>query len=217
MSDDAIESAMRVQIELLQQSVRNYASLPMTAAASDEGLHWNFSEVWRTNAMLNERFECELANFREVVRQKDGRILELEGINAALERNNINNNTSGGDPDAVPKPLGDIEQYYHQRLEQSDASMEVLRDSIADLETRLFIKEQESHAKQQQIDHMMMLPDQMEVSQLRAKLLEQRPVAAVVPKAGTTITKLATPDRELCSRLLNLFRFVGVGRCGGDP
>jgi hypothetical protein len=179
-----------VHVELLKQTISNYASLPeellkMYDPAQCQGecavLRTNFAAVWKTNTSLNLRFEKEMEHFREIVKRQDDRIMEVEVLNELLERSLAQTNVQLAEKRRVelvdcPTDLGDIELFFHKKLDEKDASIEVLRNRISDLETKLYCKEQESIAKQMQINHMLTLPNQLEhaseVNKMRVRLLD---------------------------------------------
>jgi hypothetical protein len=173
-------NAYRLRIEFLEESIRNYQSLPADLLGSFDVeqcsgncnvLRQNFWDVWSTNTSLHAKFEQEMQRYKEEIRERDGRIMELTSVNALLEQslqqtpppNNNQNNSST-----------DLEEYFHRKLDEERATIALLRDRAAELEEALYLKEQESGARQMQINHLLSLPNQFEhaaeVNAMRTKL-----------------------------------------------
>jgi hypothetical protein len=233
-------NAYRLRIEFLEESIRNYQSLPADLLGSFDVeqcsgncnvLRQNFWDVWSTNTSLHAKFEQEMQRYKEEIRERDGRIMELTSVNALLEQslqqtpppNNNQNNSST-----------DLEEYFHRKLDEERATIALLRDRAAELEEALYLKEQESGARQMQINHLLSLSNQFEhaaeVNTMRNKLREadkriqellmQRfnnnmtePVPAVPPPPPPSAPRMVASrrvnlgqDQTLASRFRDFFR-----------
>lgn len=186
-------SALRVRIEFLEETIRGYRSLPVDLLGSFdvsqckghcEVLRQNFWDVWNTNTSLNARFEHEMQRYKDEIQRRDERIMELESVNGLLETSlsQLNAQVFELRREAVGKSLGrqqeeeDLEGYFTRKLEEERSTSAVLRCRITELEESLYLKEQESGARQMQINHLLSLSNQLEhaseVNMMRNKLRE---------------------------------------------
>ena len=182
-------SGYRVRIEFLNQTICNYQSLPTDllgtfnvekCTGNCNLLRKNFLAVWTTNTSLNTKFEKEMQRYGEMIKRKDDRIMEMESMNVHLERSLCQSNAQLAERrreiEGCPTDLGDLEEFFSRKIDESHAVLEVMRGRVADLEHALRLKEQESSAKQLQINHMLTLPNQLEhaseVNRMRHKLHE---------------------------------------------
>ena len=193
---EAERNAYKVRIEFLEETIRSYRSLPADLLGSFDVslcngncdvLRQNFWDVWNTNTSLNAKFEHEMRRFRDAIRGRDDRIMELESVNALLEKSLSQSNEQlfASLREAVEKKKcaleennnsGDLEAFFTQRLEEERSTAAVLRFRIAELEESLYLKEQESGARQMQINYLLSLQNQLEhaseVNMMRNKLRE---------------------------------------------
>ena len=197
---EAERNAYKVRIEFLEETIRSYRSLPADLLGSFDVslcsgncdvLRQNFWDVWNTNTSLNAKFEHEMRGFRNAIRGRDDRIMELESVNALLEKSLSQSNEQlfASLREAVEKKKleeeennnnniksEDLEAFFTRRLEEERSTAAVLRFRIAELEESLYLKEQESGARQMQINYLLSLQNQLEhaseVNMMRNKLRE---------------------------------------------
>jgi hypothetical protein len=245
MLHDTECNAYRVRIEFLEGTLRNYQSLPADLLGSYDVsrcngscdvLRQNFWDVWNTNAGLNAKFESEMQRYRNVIDGKEGRIMELESVNGLLEKSLSNTNAQLFEArrEAVVEESADLEEFFTRKLEEMQSVAGVMRARIAELEESLYLKEQESGARQMQINYLLSLSNQLEhaaeVNTMRNKLREadkriqellmQRfnnnmtePVPAVPPPPPPSAPRMVATrrvnlgqDQTLASRFRDFFR-----------
>jgi hypothetical protein len=188
--DEVESNAYKIRIEFLEATLRNYRSLPADLLGSYDVnlcngncdvLRQNFWDVWNTNTGLNARFGHEMQRYKEVIKGKDDRIMELESVNALLEKglHQTNAQLFEARREAVvscAEENADLEEFYSRKLEEERSMVSVMRGRIAELEENLYLKEQESGARQMRINHLLSLPNQLEhaseVNTMRNKLRE---------------------------------------------
>ena len=228
----------RVRIEFLNQTIENYQSLPTdllgtfdveSCTGNCNLLRKNFLAVWNTNASLNTKFENEMQRYRDVIKSKDIRIMEMENMNVNLERSLSHSNAQLAEK-GCPATLGDLEEFFSRKIDESHAVLEVMRGKVADLEHTLLLKEQESSARQMQINHMLTLPNQLEhaseVNSMRHKLyeadkkvrelthrLEGSPVVVAAPVSRFVMHVDMQQDRVLAGRFNDFFHRVDGFAC----
>jgi hypothetical protein len=183
-------NAYKLRIEFLEETIRNYRSLPADLLGSFDVsqchgncfvLRQNFWDVWNTNANLHSKFELEMQQYRDVIKEKDTRIMELGSVNGLLEKSLEQSNIQLFETrrEAVESSVEencDLEEYFNRKLEEERSILAVVRDRVAELEENLYLKEQESGARQMQINYLLSLPNQLEhaseVNMMRNKLWE---------------------------------------------
>ena len=227
-------NAFRLRIAFLEETIKNYQSLPADLLGTFDVsqcrgncfvLRQNFWDVWNTNASLNSKFEHEMQRYKDVLREKDDRIMELESVNSLLEKGLDQSNAQlfAMRREAVESQVedsSDLEEFFTRKLEEERAILAVVRDRVAELEEMLYLKEQESDARQMQINHLLSLPNQLEhaseVNKMRNKLWEadRRIKELMMQRFEHSIT--AAPrmlsgvnleqDQRLASRFRDFFR-----------
>ncbi len=189
-------SALKVRIQFLEETIRSYRSLPADLLGSFDVslcngncdvLRQNFWDVWNTNASLNAKFEHEMQRFKDAIKRRDDRVMELESVNALLEKSLSQSNEQlfASRREAVEccrqqeeeeSGRTDLEEYFTRKIEEERSTSAVLRFRIAELEEALYLKEQESGARQMQINHLLSLSNQLEhaseVNTMRNQLRE---------------------------------------------
>ena len=183
-------NALKIRIEFLEETVRNYRSLPADLLSTFdvtrcngncEVLRQNFWDVWNTNASLHGKFEHEMRRYKVAVKSRDARLMELESVNALLERGLNQSNAQlfemrRGAVERLAEESEDIEAFFSRKLEEERALSTAMRSRIAELEETLYLKEHESGARQMQINHLLSLSNQLEhaaeVNTMRNKLRE---------------------------------------------
>ena len=221
-----------VRIEFLKQTIENYKTLPLDLlgtydVAQCRGgcdvLRKNFWDVWNTNTGLNAKFEKVMERYKDLIKSKDDRIMEMEGLVTLLERSLSQANAQLAEKRRregvqCPSDLGDVEEYFWQKLDEKDGVLEVMRNRVADLEAEFFLKEQESASRQLQINHLLSLPNQLEhaseVNSMRNKLREaekqikelQRIEPVCVPLMRVVQVVELAGDKILWGRFNDFFR-----------
>jgi chorismate mutase len=122
-----------------------------------------------------------MQRYRDVIKGKEDRIMELESVNGLLEKSLSNTNAQLFETrrEAVVSSVeesADLEEFFTRKLEEMHSLTGVMRARIAELEESLYLKEQESGARQMQINHLLSLSNQLEhaaeVNTMRNKLRE---------------------------------------------
>ncbi len=235
-------NAYRLRIEFLEETIHNYRSLPADLLGSFDVsnclgncfvLRQNFWDVWNTNANLHSKFETEMQRYRDVINDKDKMIMELRSVNALLEKSLEQSSIQLFESrrEAVESSVEencDLEEYYNRKLDEERSVLVGARDRIAELEEKLYLKEQESDARQMQINYLLSLPNQLEhaseVNMMRNKLWEaerriqehstqlfDQPtmmVATVSPRMFSGVNLQL--DQRLSSRFGDFFRRLDV-------
>ena len=232
-------NAFRLRIEFLEETIHNYRSLPADLLGSFDVskclgncfvLRQNFWDVWNTNATLHSKFETEMQRYKDVIHDKDNMIMELRSVNALLEKSLEQSSIQLFESrrEAVESSVEetcDLEEYFNRKLEEERSVLVVVRDRVAELEENLYLKEQESDARQMQINYLLSLPNQLEhaseVNMMRNKLWEaerriqehsmqrfDQPIATVSPRMFSGV-KLEQ-DPRLYSRFVDFFRRLEV-------
>jgi hypothetical protein len=187
-------NALRIRIEFLEETIRNYRSLPADllstfdvnrCGGNCEVLRQNFWDVWSTNASLHGKFENEMLWYKNAIQSRDDHVMELQGVNALLEKGLNHSNAQlfemrrrGVEWSAEEKEATneDLEAFFTRKLEDERFLSITMRSRIAELEETLYLKEHESGARQMQINHLLSLSNQLEhaaeVSKMRNKLFD---------------------------------------------
>ena len=229
-------NAYRLRIEFLEETMRNYQSLPADLLGSFDVdqcngncyvLRQNFWDVWNTNTSLHSKFEHEMQRYRDVIKEKDNRIMELGSVNSLLEKSLQQSNAQlfeTRQEASSAEDSADLEEYFNRKLDEERAVLALMRNRVTELEEALYLKEQESSARQMQINYLLSLPNQLEhaaeVNAMRNKLWEaekriqellvvqrfgEPPVAA--PRLLFTRVNLEK-DQRLAQRFRDFFRRV---------
>jgi hypothetical protein len=242
---DAECNAYRLRIEFLEETIRNYQSLPADLLGSFDVdqctgnccvLRQNFWDVWNTNTSLHSKFEHEMQRYKDVIKEKDNRIMELGSVNSLLEKSLQQSNAQLFETrrEAVAssaEDTADLEEYFNRKLDEERAILALMRNRVAELEEALYLKEQESGARQMQINYLLSLPNQLEhaaeVNAMRNKLWEaekriqelvmvqrfgEHPAAA--PRLLFTRVNLEK-DQRLAQRFRDFFRRMDTDRPTG--
>jgi len=225
-------NAYKLRIAFLEETLRNYQSLPADLLGTFDVsqcrgncyvLRQNFWDVWNTNASLNSKFEHEMQRYKSVIKEKDDRIMELESVNSLLEKGLEQSNAQLFEMrrEAVESSEGsDLEEFFTRKLEEERSMLAVVRGRVAELEEMLYLKEQESDARQMQIHYLLSLPNQLEhaseVNKMRNKLWEaERRIKELMMQrfehAITTAPRILSgvnleQDQRLASRFRDFFR-----------
>lgn len=183
-------NALRIRIEFLEETIRNYRSLPADllstfdvnrCGGNCEVLRQNFWDVWSTNASLHGKFENEMRWYKDAIRSRDDHVMELQSVNALLEKGLNQTNAQlfemrRGVVERLAEENEDLEAFFTRKLEEERTLSIAMRSRIAELEETLYLKEHESGARQMQINHLLSLSNQLEhaaeVSRMRNKLFD---------------------------------------------
>jgi len=244
-------NALKIRIEFLEETIRSYRSLPADLLSTFdvsrcngncEVLRQNFWDVWNTNASLHGKFEHEMQRYKEAIRSRDERMMELESVNALLEKGLSQSNAQlfemrRGAVERLAEESEDIEVFFSKKLEDERALSTAMRSRIAELEETLYLKEHESGARQMQINHLLSLSNQLEhaaeVNLMRIKLREaNQKIDEMAGKqrfaaddCSSSSTPAASPPKmvnidhnpRLASRFKDFFRRLDVdGQLGTD-
>lgn len=225
-------NAYALRIEFLEETIRNYRSLPADLLGTFdvsrcngncEVLRQNFWDVWNTNTSLNAKFESEMQRNKDAMKDTSNRIMELESVNELLERGLSHSNAQLFETrrEAVVRDSDeDLEEYFARKLDQGAAVVELQKARVLELEERLYLKEQESSARQMQISYLLSLSNQLEhaaeVNIMRNKLREaekriqelsmQRFVVDAVPCPKVFSRVNIDQDQLLAARFRDFFR-----------
>ena len=176
-------NAYRLRIEFLEESIRIYQSLPTDLLGSFDVdqcsgncnvLRQNFWDVWNTNTSLHAKFQQEMQQYNDAIKERDGRIMELTSVNSLLEQSLLQQEEQLVETTQRDTSSADLEEYFNRKLNEERAIIALMRNRAAELEEALYLKEQESGARQMQINHLLSLPNQFEhaaeVNAMRTKL-----------------------------------------------
>lgn len=245
-------NAYKVRIEFLERTLCNYRSLPADLLGSFDVsrcngncdvLRQNFWDVWNTNASLNSKFENEMQRYKDVIKGRDDRIMELESVNALLEKSlsQSSHQLFEARREAVESRRAaqdscrnaDLEAFFTRKLDEERSVLVAMRARIAELEESLYLKEQESGARQMQINHLLSLPNQLEhasdlnlmrnklreadarIQELTAQRFVARPCTAGSSSSSIGVVSIRVSleqDQRLASRFRDFFRRLDADR-----